>query len=160
MSVDRDTDQPLPHEAWRHTFQTQARRTRKRHEIVGCLGLVVVFGLFSSLLLLSDPDRVPWYWAFFAGGAGIVLMVWLRPAPWPKCPACSGTFRRLGTYCPHCGSEFPDGSTPKRADCSACGRRMTIVSKAPQYQQERHTSADYRFRLVPIHYCTHCRARL
>jgi hypothetical protein len=160
MLFDRDNDHALPNGDGQGTFQAQARRTRKRHEAVGCFGLLAVFSLFATLLLLSHPDRFAWYWAFVAGAAGTALLVWVRPAPWPDCPACSGSFRRLGVYCPHCGDRLSTDATPTRADCAGCGYRMSIVSKAPQYKQEYRMSSDYRFRLVPIRYCTHCGTQL
>jgi hypothetical protein len=160
VSVDRDDDPPNSFEDWREAFQSQARRARKLHESVACLGLVLVLGLFASVLFLSHPNRYPWYWAFVAAGIGVLILVWLRPAPWPRCPACSGTFRRLGAFCPHCGVPLPADATPKRAACPACGYCMCIVAKAPCYREKYHMSSDYKFRLVPVRYCTHCRARL
>lgn len=160
MPVDHYNNHALLSEDWQEAFQAQARRTRKRHAAFGCFGILAVFTIFVSLLFLSHPARFPWYWAFVAGAAGTALLVWLRPAPRPNCPACSGSFRRLGAYCPHCGERLSTDATPTRADCAGCGYRMSIVSKAPQFKQKYHISSDYKFRLVPIHYCTHCRAPL
>jgi len=157
MNVDRDSGRTDSSEDWREAFQLQAQQTRKLHGSVGCLGPVIVFGVFVSVLFLSIGDRFPWYWAFVAGGVATFLLVWLSPPPWPKCPACSDTFRTLGAFCPHCGVQLPDDATPKRATCTACGYRMSIIFKAPHYE---YHSADSWYRLVPVCYCTHCRARL
>lgn len=158
MNVNRDNDRTDSSEDWREAFQLQAQKTLKLHNSVGCLGNVILFGVFISLLFLSNGDRFATYWAFVAAGVGTFLVLWLCPAPWPKCPACSDTFRTLGAFCPHCGVQLPDDATPKRATCTACGYRMSIstVSKAPCHTQKHHD----RFTFVPIHYCTHCRAHL
>jgi hypothetical protein len=160
MPANHDHDEPPPGDDWSETFPAQARRTRKRHEAVGCLGIVAVFGVFIVLLFWSHGDGLPWYWAFVAGGVGIGLLVWLRPAPWPDCPACGGSFRRLGPHCPHCGDRLPADATPRRADCPGCGSQMVISDKAPRYKQQYQGSSGFRYQLVPVRYCTHCRAQL
>lgn len=158
--VDRDDEPATPYVDRQDSFQAKARRTRKRHEAVGCFGILAVCSVFGALLLTSHPDRLPWYWAFIAGAVGVALLVGLRPAPWPNCPACKGSFRRLGKYCPYCGDRFSIDATPKAADCTGCGYRMSIVSKAPQYKLKYQWSSGYRFQLVPIRCCTHCGTQL
>jgi hypothetical protein len=160
MPADQDHHEPQTRDDWSKTFQAQARRTRRLYESVGCFGVVAIFVVFITLLLSSHGDGLPWYWAFVAGAAGVALLVWFRPAPWPDCPACGRSFRRLGPHCPHCGGRLPADATPTRADCPGCGYHMTIVGKAPCHNQKNLQSSSNRYRLVPVRYCTHCRARL
>ena len=157
MEIPRDETQFHRFEDWREKFEPQAQRARKKHATAGCLGLLAVMAVFLSLLFLSGENTFPWYWAFIGFGAAVFILVQLRPAPWPNCPACSGSFRRLGRFCPHCGSDLPPEAKPKAGTCSQCGYRMFIASKAPCYHaltKERPT------RLVPVRYCTHCGAQL
>lgn len=136
-------------------FQAQAKRCQKRHQSVGCFGLAAVMAVFLTVLFTC-----PWYWAFLALGAGVFVLDRLRPGPWPNCPACAASFRSLGSYCPNCGDDLPPEATSRKASCGACGYDMFISSKAPMYKQRYGRSSDYRLKLVPVRYCTHCRVRL
>ena len=147
-------------EDWQEVFQAKAQRTRKRHESAGCFGVFLIGLTFVTLLLLSGEETFAWYWAFIGLAAGVAALVWLRPAPWPKCPACSRSFSRLGGYCPSCGKELGGEASAKRAKCAGCEYEMSIVSKAPSYKYGSQRSSGYKFKLVPVNYCTFCKARL
>ncbi len=142
---------------WSETFRPHARITHNRNGLVGCFGTLAVFGVGIGLLFILDDQ---WYWAFVVMLGGTFLVQLLRPPPWPDCPACGRGFTRLGPYCPNCGGKFDVEATAKQAFCSECPLRMNIglLSKAPV------RNALFRRRgqseLVPISYCTHCRARL
>jgi ribosomal protein S27AE len=127
VNVDRDNGRTDSSEDWREAFQLQAQKTLKLHRNVGCFGGVLVPVVAVSVLLISEFIGFPWYWALVAAGVWTFLLMWLRPAPWPKCPACSDTFRTLGAFCPHCGVQLPDDATPKRATCTACGYTVREV---------------------------------
>ena len=83
MNVDRDNDRTDSSEDWREAFQLQAQKTLKLHNSVGCLGPVIVFGLFVSLLFMTRESTSSFllYGPFVAAGVGIFLLVWLCPPP-------------------------------------------------------------------------------
>jgi len=141
---------------WSETFRPLARITRNRSG-VGCFRLLALFGVFGGLFIILDDQ---WYWAFVVLFGGGFLVQLLRPPPWPDCPACGRGFTRLGPYCPNCGGKFDVEATAKQAFCSECPLRMSIglLSKAPV--RNALFRVKDRSELVPISYCTHCRARL
>jgi len=149
---------------WRAIFQFAVRQRRFRHNLITGMGLIPALGIFLWLLYFGDGP-VSWVYAFAILGIAILFYELLRPCPWPDCPACGVDFSELGSYCPECGGPLAGDSRPRQAFCSHCDRLISIVAKTPSHKLHRQgalgmKSGEYRLFVIPIHYCTHCRAKL
>jgi hypothetical protein len=123
----------------------QRYRRRNRHRIVCVVGYCIWLGFpviiaISGYSLSKDIIRA---WFVVALSLGLALIVFGLSLPRLECPACHNRLdRRLGHYCPKCGSSQLEPEhwyrTPR---CNDCGKRMA---------RGKHGRC-YRIRA-----CTHC----
>ena len=97
------------------------------HQLIAALIFGVVFLWMIALARLPNPF---FPWGAFSVGLGMFLAVGaLSTGPRLVCPGCDNEIdvaaRRMGHYCPECGSrELQRGDWLHDSTCKSCGRVM------------------------------------
>jgi hypothetical protein len=141
---------------FREQFAPIAQRCRKlkrRNRICFFAGIIWMAIPLTKLSVFSDilPKSLQTSLQNLMVGWPLGVLLWflLTIVFWVQllrfeCPACHNRLasRRLGSYCPECGSDQLEAGNWYRAwRCNACGKRLAHDKEGPCYK---------------IRYCTHC----
>lgn len=127
---------------FREVFAPRAARFRRYWRLTLFIGCSAFAGWIAAIRVLPGLGLMWVCGVLLLGLLGLAVFAWYSQ-PSLECPACHSDVdsRRLGRYCPECGSEqLRTRDWPLAAKCDACGAVMRWGK-----------SRGYRIRA-----CTHC----